>query len=415
MNRKYLCLRALLIAGLLGMSACRRAKEPEPAPPKPTVPMVQQVHPDSFIVAWELRGDGPAVLELLNDAGDVTRTIDMQRNGVQCVATIDDVTPGATQEYRVRGTDGLTGEKLNFKGKVRTPALDCNAFRFEALGDSGGGGGFQLRVEWCMRQYDPELIIHTGDLVYLVGSKAEYPAKFFEPYHLLLPNVPFHPILGNHDVQTEDGQPMLDTFVLPENGPPGVQPERCYWFDYCNARFVGIDSDLDETTISEKVAPWLADVLAGAKTTWKFVYFHHAVYTNSTHEGNVNVRTYLAPVFEKYGVDISFSGHNHLYERSYPMLGGKVVSPGEGVVYITTGAGGMSKYAIGEAPHDFLAIQYDAKYSFTLVNVDGERLTLRQINDDNDVIDEWVYDKSKRPADAAATEAPVGEPATTAP
>ena len=62
------------------------------------------------------------------------------------------------------------------------------------------------------------------------------------PYAKLLRFVPFYPSLGNHDVKTDDGAPWLRAFVLPENGPDGVDPERFYWFDYGDARFVALDT-----------------------------------------------------------------------------------------------------------------------------------------------------------------------------
>jgi hypothetical protein len=124
------------------------------------------------------------------------------------------------------------------------------------------------------------------------------------------------------------------------------------------------------------------------------VFFHHAVYTNASHRPNEYVMTHLVPVFDAGGVDVAFAGHNHLYERTHPIRGGAVVEPGEGVVYVTTGAGGMSLYNENEEPVDWMAVSYDEKFSFTLVDIDGAKLTLRQINDDNDIIDEWVYDKT---------------------
>lgn len=393
-------------------AACRRDSETPEPPHDPTPPMLQQLTSTSCVVAWELRGDGPAKLVLkAPDGGE--RSIDMTRDGLQCVARIDDLSPGAKYSYQVSGEDQAIGEPVRFTGTISTPTADCDSFRFEALGDSGGGGGFQLRIEWCMRRYDPQLIIHTGDLVYQIGAKKEYPGKFFGPYAKLLPNVPFLPVLGNHDIVTANGAPLLETFVLPENGPEGVEPERCYWFDYCNARFVALDTNLEPEVIRTQVAPWLADVLADAKTTWKFVYFHHAVFTNASHAPNAAVLDHLVPVFEAGGVDVTFAGHNHLYERTHAIREGKTVAPGEGVVYITTGAGGMSLYNENEeTPAPWIATYYDDKYSFTLIDIDGPRLSLRQINDDNDIIDEWVYDKSAVPASAPAAEtAPEPTPA----
>lgn len=35
------------------------------------------------------------------------------------------------------------------------------------------------------------------------------------------------------------------------------------------------------------------------------------------------MREALAPLFDRYGVDVVFAGHDHVYARFYPLLGGK--------------------------------------------------------------------------------------------
>jgi hypothetical protein len=93
-------------------------------------------------------------------------------------------------------------------------------FTFCVLGDSGSGvrrrDSPQRRVAKFMLQTAPsaQFILHTGDVVYLVGSSEQYPENFIKPYRELLVggdvvkqirydsmifNRPFLPVLGNHD------------------------------------------------------------------------------------------------------------------------------------------------------------------------------------------------------------------------
>ncbi|WP_310485032.1 metallophosphoesterase [Chamaesiphon sp. VAR_48_metabat_403] len=96
-----------------------------------------------------------------------------------------------------------------------------DGFTFCVLGDSGNGvhrgDSPQRRVaELMMRSaVDARFILHTGDVVYLVGSSEQYPENFIKPYRELLVggdrnlaqisydsmvfNRPFLPVLGNHD------------------------------------------------------------------------------------------------------------------------------------------------------------------------------------------------------------------------
>src|SRR5262249_31575700 len=148
----------------------------------------------------------------------------------------------------------------------------------------------QRAVAETMIAANPDLIIHLGDLIYPNGAAEDFKRNFFDPYRELLARVPFMPSLGNHDGATNKGQPFLDVFVLPENGPKGIQPERNYWFDFGDARFVALDTNRDtemgaisEREMREKVAPWLRDVLKASDRRWKFIYFHHPPYTGGTH------------------------------------------------------------------------------------------------------------------------------------
>ncbi|MEO0489221.1 MAG: metallophosphoesterase, partial [Cyanobacteria bacterium J06659_2] len=93
-------------------------------------------------------------------------------------------------------------------------------FSFLVLGDSGTGDhrgdNPQRRVaEWIMANSDRcRFVLHTGDLVYLVGSQDQYFNNFIKPYRewlvgglvpeqiaydQMLFKLPFLPVLGNHD------------------------------------------------------------------------------------------------------------------------------------------------------------------------------------------------------------------------
>jgi hypothetical protein len=187
--------------------------------------------------------------------------------------------------------------------------------------------------------------------------------------------------------------------VLPTNGPADTDPERHYWFDFGCARFIAIDTDVDEDELRDKVAPWLAQVSKSAGTRWRFVSLHHPIHTGSTYRPPVkHVRKILAPVVEAAGVDVVFAGHNHLYERSKPILAGNVVGDDQGVIHIVTGAGSAR---LRPAKHssrwpDHVATAYSKDYSFTIVEVAADGLKLQQINRKNKVVDRWTLGRPPR-------------------
>ncbi|MBW4699993.1 MAG: metallophosphoesterase [Aphanocapsa lilacina HA4352-LM1] len=97
---------------------------------------------------------------------------------------------------------------------------DAPAFSFLVVGDSGSGPhrghNPQRRIaeQMVAQRADCRFVLHTGDVVYLVGSDEYYPKNFIEPYREFLVggerpeqiaydkmvfNQPFLPIPGNHD------------------------------------------------------------------------------------------------------------------------------------------------------------------------------------------------------------------------
>jgi Calcineurin-like phosphoesterase len=94
-------------------------------------------------------------------------------------------------------------------------------FTFCVLGDSGNGVHRHDSPQRCVAELmmrstpSAKFILHTGDVVYQVGSSEQYPENFIRPYRELLVggdrhpeqicydsmvfNRPFLPVLGNHD------------------------------------------------------------------------------------------------------------------------------------------------------------------------------------------------------------------------
>jgi hypothetical protein len=138
-------------------------------------------------------------------------------------------------------------------------------------------------------------------------------------------------------------------------------------------------------------------------------------------------------VFEAGKVDIVFNGHVHNYQRSYPLrfvpsegngaaptrdengklaklrhvdgnlvldrtFDGKADTTPEGVLYIVTGAGGQHLYNPEQQDdpsswQPFTVKHISKVHSLTLVDVDGSKLTLRQVSADGDELDRIVITK----------------------
>jgi hypothetical protein len=235
---------------------------------------------------------------------------------------------------------------------------------FFVFGDCGSGSSDQIRVAGLVESWDWDLGVLPGDIVYSSGQTSGFDPYFFVPYGPTLRRTPFYPVLGNHDVQTSNGQPYLDAFYLPS---ANSSTERWYSFDHGKVHFIGLDSN---EVLTARQTIWLRYDLMTARANnaqWIFVAFHHPGYSSGTHHGrDPDVYQNWCPIFEEFEVDAVFAGHDHIYERTtvcrdfYPNK--------RGVVYYVVGTGGQSLYGINPQPYSAYAV---AKYGALKVDVRG--------------------------------------------
>jgi uncharacterized protein (TIGR03437 family) len=130
---------------------------------------------------------------------------------------------------------------------------------------------------------------------------------------------------------------------------------------------------------------WLAADLARTKKFWRFVFFHHPAYSMGAYQNDARtrlVRDHLAPILERHGVHIAFHGHEHSYQRSFPISDGNAASTG--TLYITTGGGGASLYTVDVGPRTAFAL---SAHHYLRVSVDGAAATMEAVRDDGQIFD----------------------------
>lgn len=331
-------------------------------------PYVQSVTSGSAVISWVSKVPGKGEIEY-GPNRNLGRKITEETARRQHSVKLSGLRPDSVYGYRV----SASSEIVTFR---TAPEGDGTAFTFAVVGDSGDGSADQTDVAGLLRRMDPALILHTGDVVYDSGAMQDYNRNFFEPYRELISETPVFPSLGNHDVKTGGGAPYLKNFHLPRNNPQGT--ERYYSFDWGDAHFVALDSELyydDGNGGPEEQKAWLQKDLAASDKRWKFVFFHKPPYSSSKHGGDTTIRADLAPVFERYGVDLVFNGHDHDYERTVPI---------RGVTYVVTGGGGKELYRAGGS--EWTAFSRSVHHA-TKVRVEGGRLTLEAVEPDGTVMD----------------------------
>lgn len=353
----------------------------EPAPVKETTgtpggvtltggPMVQLGNTDgktSIVIAWRTREESNSQVEYgeTSDYGQRAITYDVtDRHAVD----LRRLKPDTQYHYRVLSDNNVLARAVFQTGKTAD-----RPFKFAVFGDSGLGAPPQYRVAGQIEKHAVDLIIHTGDVVYPSGEDKDYPAQLYLPYKNLLARIPLLPAIGNHDIETANGQPWLDNFVLPGR-------ERFYSFSYGNALFVALDSYRS----NRESARWLEAQLAGTDKLWKFIYFHEPPFSNhKNRNGHADARRLWVPVFAKYRVDVVFSGHDHMYTRFQPK---------DGVHYIVEGLGGNSFQNINPHAREIL-VTHNTEYGFGLVEIDGRKLVFKHITASGDVLDTFSLGK----------------------
>jgi 3',5'-cyclic AMP phosphodiesterase CpdA len=312
---------------------------------------------------------------------------------VEHVFTLAGLTPGEPCLYRIRIGGEVISEGHAFRA---APAAPDAPLRFVTLGDSGNGSQAQADVAAFFGALAPDLVLHTGDAVYEFGAPSELDRGYFLPYRDLIDDIPFYVALGNHDTYWDGGRSLLGSLYLPVNDADFT--ERFYSFDVGEAHFVALDTNGDIAPPSVQLDWLAADLAAHADARWRFVFFHHPPYSSGRPEFDPDLRASLVPLLEQYGVDLVFSGHDHIYHRSYPMTDDTVVDAAEdpdyvdpgGPVYIVSGGGGKSLHS--SAPQPFTAFT-EVTFHFVVVDVSGPSLTLRGIRQDGTEMDRMTITK----------------------
>lgn len=295
--------------------------------------------------------------------------------------------PGTLYQYSVGdGTQGGWTEPAEFT----TAPNGAEPFAFVYMGDAQNGldkWGRLLNTAYQARP-DAAFYLMAGDLVNRGAERWDWDA-FFQYSSGVFDRRTLVPVIGNHECQAGGPRLYLAQFTLPKNGPAKVTSERAYSFDYSNAKFIILDSNLEPATQTD----WLEKQLRNTKAKWKFVAYHHPAYSSGGNRDNESVRNSWTPIFDKYHVDLALQGHDHAYLRTYPMRDQKrVTTAKDGTIYIISVSG--TKF-YDQPSRDYTEVGFTrvATYQVLDIQVQGNRLVYKAYDVDGKVRDEFVIQK----------------------
>lgn len=263
---------------------------------------------------------------------------------------------------------------------VRFP-LKGGAVRWAVIGDNGTGEEPEMAVAGQMQRYWSvmhfDFVTMDGDNIYGGHSPRDFDAKFQAPYKQLLDEgVKFYACLGNHD------DPDLEENYKPFN----MGGNRYYTFRKGDVQFFVLDSNyMDPPQLS-----WLEDKLKGSDAKWKIAYFHHPMFTAAKYHGpDLDLRKQLMPLFTKYGVNVVWSGHEHVYEH---------LKPQQGIYFFVVGNSGELRFHNIRKPNDVDVIGFDTDRTFMLVEVDGDQLYFETVSGSGSIVDSGTLTRQGAPA-----------------
>ena len=211
------------------------------------------------------------------------------------------------------------------------PADRADRFDFIAYGDTRNGHAEHQKLIDHMSALNPDLVIHTGDLVDK-GRKPDEWDTFLQLITPLAQKVPYYTVRGNHD----KGRKNYEKYFAPPNDSG---TERYYAFDHRNVHFIGLDTNESIGKMSPQ-RYWLEKALAETDGPHIIPFFHHPPFGITRGRGdNKRVKKAFHELFVKHDVNLVLAGHDHLYYRTRR----------DGVMYITTGGGGAPLHHVNPA------------------------------------------------------------------
>lgn len=267
-------------------------------------------------------------------------------------------------------------------------------------------GDNRSRPEWHHRVLErirsgprPLFVLNTGDLVENGPDSLGWHTEFFAPGAALFAEVPVLAVPGNHELDRSRRPRALarwwvDNLTLPANGTEHGE-DRWWSLRAGGCLLIGLDSTEPEAPGQRE---WLAATLAAAgPDEFVIVACHHPLYAAGGHDSDQRTRAAWRRLLDSRRVDVVFCGHNHFYQRSWPLRAGTVVSrrpsqyrAGLGTIHCVAGGGGAPLYSPEPAP--FVAVSSQACHH-VLVRCAAGRLECTAIDVDGRQIDRFVIVK----------------------
>jgi len=349
-------------------------------------PYLQNLTTSSLTIQWQTDLDSTS--QVRYGTSDINKSVifDDNENDWHRI-NLTNLDPDTKYYYQVE-SDNLFSDTYSFQTMPDDPeiSLTFTVYGDVAFNNTGDYTTTASLINSLIREKNPIFGINTGDMSNHGSYEQNWLEQFFGPAQETLATISIFPTIGNHD---GDGALYSKYFDLPQENSSNY---NYYSFDCQDIHFISLNSRYGITPSDEQYN-WLEnDLSKNVEAEWIIVWFHYPVFDTGHHAYDQpckDAREYLVPLFEQYGVDMVFSGHEHSYQRFLE----------NGVNYIITAGTGAPLYKPVIKYPEFTYNQVVAleTWNFCILNRTKGQLELTAYNHYDEIIDGFILTLSPTP------------------
>jgi predicted phosphodiesterase len=372
---------------------------------------------------------GPARVEVSNREGAV---VAVARTEVSNHCWVTGLSPDTEYTYKVfvKEQEWGAGERWDWSAKDRAlvqmggryvhrfctnpdPNVPARALMFAVIGDFGVGVKNDTpthrqqhvadALRKCVDSEKVRLVITTGDNIY-AGSRIlgipiggtgdeddDWFFTYFQPYRYIINRIPVYPSIGNHDAEEteerDDRAQVEDNFYIRERilgeeaaGRASFCPGLFYRFRYgSDIEFCCLDTSKEDffkgRRLFEYAKHWEFMELSfpedRASSLWRIPFAHHPPYSAGPQHHNTKGMERLIPLWQRAGVKVMFSGHEHNFQHSRA----------DGIDYFVTGAAGKLRRTPPDHFKEARTRSWATSCHFLLARIEGDGMKVRAIGE----------------------------------
>ncbi|MDP6324295.1 MAG: metallophosphoesterase family protein [Candidatus Thalassarchaeaceae archaeon] len=319
------------------------------------------------------------------------------------MASMTGIEPGEDVTYRV-SSGGDWSDEFTF-----TP-IDTSADNFEwiAIADHGDSSEGMDVSEAIIADTTAQMVTISGDIAYADGEQSAWDG-WFNFQQDSMTRIPWVTAVGNHE-----NEPGYEFAPYEHRFDSDGQAEsEIFWYsrDFPGVHMVFMSTEHDYSAGSVQFS-WLEQDLSTVDrdvTPFVIVYGHKPMYSsNSYHGSEVELRSALEALYVNHEVDLVIAGHDHFYERTWPVAGETVVNNGKdgrfargyAPIHLVIGIAGRSAYEeLDEPQPGWSAYRENSSYGWTRLVYDGDarEISFTHYRIDGTIGDQFILQEAPLP------------------